>query len=70
MRFSFERFSLTSAFARLRRDEPALSRLERENNLPMVCAVTTTMVHGPNAALQKTEAFHESIWEIRLCQRP
>ena len=37
--FSFERFSLT----------PALSRLERENNRPMACAVTMTVVHGPNA---------------------
>jgi hypothetical protein len=45
--FSFERFSLT----------PALSRWERENNLPMVCAVMMTVVHGPNAALQKTGGF-------------
>ena len=34
---------------------PALSRLERENSLPMVCAVTMTVVHGFNAALQKTD---------------
>ena len=45
--FSYERFSLT----------PALSRKERENNFPMVCAVTMTVVHGLNAALQKTGGF-------------
>jgi hypothetical protein len=36
MMYSLERFSLTSAFAGLRRDKPALSRKERENNSQVV----------------------------------